>query len=216
MRLDTADSTSPHCRSILGAWNGGRKKNKGIYDVRAEHEQKMNDTRQWTTELKRADRLNASKRNIRETWFCEEFGQVLPFQFAEPDWYLLANIEKDLVGGIGILKRTILVNGEKWDVGGISGVIVRKAWRGRGISKRMTKEASDFIRGQLKADFGLLFCWHELIPLYQECGWNLIRTKTIFSQSTGKLTHPRDFLMMQELSGKKWSRGEVDLNGLPW
>ena len=179
-------------------------------------EQMMKDTKQLTIGLKRADRLTELERTNLQNWFCEEFGQMLPFEFAEPDWYLLAYIEKDLVGRIGILKRTILVDGEEWHVGGISGVIVRKAWRSHGISKRITKEACDFIRDQLKVDFGLLFCRDELIPLYQECGWDVIRTKTIFSQSTGKSTHPRDFLMMQELSGKKWPKGEVDLNGLPW
>ena len=71
----------------------------------------------------------------------------------------------ELVCYLEMVRRTCHVGGQPVDVGGVSGVITRPAWRRRGCASAGLRRAARFLDESLGVDFGLLVCGEEKIPL---------------------------------------------------
>ena len=149
-----------------------------------------------------------------EKMFGYEFGHI-DIQWSTPEWYLIAKCEDKIIGRIGILRRAITVGREVFEVGGISGVIVSSEWRNKSISKLTMNEVATFIKDNLKLDFGLLLCRDEVVPVYEQCNWYIVKNNTVFSQSTGEKIYSKNTMVI-ECRDKKWPEGSINLNGLPW
>lgn len=166
------------------------------------------------TDIIQSQSLEKSDQFYLESMFESEFGHI-DIAFAEPSWYLIAKYDGVIIGRIGIIKRAVKVENELINVGGISGVVLLKNWRGKNVSKLIIDEAANFIKSYLKLDFGLLLCRDEVIAVYKKCNWNVIDEITSFSQTTGEKIYPRNTMVI-ELSNKRWPKGTINLNGLPW
>jgi GNAT superfamily N-acetyltransferase len=147
-------------------------------------------------------------------WFDKEFGKI-PFQWAEPNWYVLALSDSTLIGRVGIVERKVSVNGYFLRIAGITGVITAVDWRGLGVGTDMLNNATEFIHNQLKISYCLLLCRSEVAPFYAQLGWKRIDGPTTFDQPSGKRVFPR-LTMILEWGEKQWPKGPVDLCGLPW
>jgi len=148
------------------------------------------------------------------SWFNKEFGKI-PFQWADPDWYVLALSDSKLIGRVGIIERKVSVNGGMLEIAGISGVVTGERWRGAGVASEMLKRAAAFIGNRLKIKYCLLLCRSEVAPFYEKLGWKIIDQPTTFDQPSGKAVFPR-LTMILELGETQWPNGPVDLCGLPW
>jgi len=146
--------------------------------------------------------------------FQESFGHV-PYQWANPDWYVLAKQDQFLIGSLGIFDRRISVNGNLINVAGIGGVITHSQWRGQGVARALLMETNRFIQENLKYDFGLLICREEVAPVYQKSGWYIVEGSTRFEQPGGQVLYPK-LTMVCSLTEKSWPEGEINLCGLPW
>ena len=106
----------------------------------------------------------SSERSLElASWFDKEFGKI-PFQWADPDWYVLALSDTKLIGRVGIVERKVSVNGCLFEIAGISGVITDVEWRGSGVATDMLQNATTFICNQMKVSFCLLLCRSKLAP----------------------------------------------------
>ncbi len=165
-------------------------------------------------EIHSAKELSPERSLELVSWFDNEFGKI-PFQWADPDWYVLALSDSKLIGRVGIIERKVSVNGCLLEIAGISGVVTGEKWRGAGVASEMLKAAAAFIGNQLKINYCLLLCRSEVAPFYAKLGWKIIDGPTTFDQPSGKAVFPR-LTMILEGGEKPWPKGPVDLCGLPW
>lgn len=165
-------------------------------------------------EITHENDLKEQKRDQLVQWFKDEFGYI-PLKWAEPEWYILALNDSELIGRLGIIDREVLVEGERLRVGGISGVITKNDWRKKGVGNKLMTEAVGVIKDKLNISFGLLLCRQEVSGFYKKLGWRINDFPTTFEQPQGKMIFPR-LTMTYSGDGKFWPKGLVDLNGFPW
>jgi aminoglycoside 2'-N-acetyltransferase I len=135
--------------------------------------------------------------------------------WAQDDWRLLVRVDNRMVAHVGIVERTCLVNGEPVKVGGVGGVGTHPDWRRQGLAALAMRKTADFMINRLEAEFGVLFCAHEMVPYYQRLGWKMIDAPVFFDQPGGKeqCNFPVMFLPGTKHS---WPQGDVDVCGYPW
>ena len=147
-------------------------------------------------------------------WFYEEFGNI-PIEWSEPEYYVLALSDTQLIGRIGIIERMVFVNGYPLKVAGISGVITHSDCRKSGIATDMLQNAVTFFNNDLDIKFGILLCRDEVASFYEKLGWKITKGSTTFDQPNGKTLYPK-LTMVFESGYQQWPKGEIDLNGFPW
>ncbi len=160
--------------------------------------------------------LSSEQLGELEEWFQKQFGH-LPYQWAwgTLNWYVLGRNDHELIGCLGILKRTVSIAERRVQVGGIAGVITHPEWRRRGVASALLKEAVVFIERSLGREFALLLCRDEIIPVYARVGWKRVKGPTWFSQPSGKRLYP-GATMVYQCGQRVWPPGPIDLCGLPW
>jgi GNAT superfamily N-acetyltransferase len=146
--------------------------------------------------------------------FDQHFGRV-PYTWAPMPYRVMARVDGELAGHLGVLQRTVLAGGHEIAVAGIGAVTTHEAYRRRGVAAATLDRAAEFMRDDLRAPFGLLICREEVAPVYERAGWRTVPGPTSFAQPTGPTTYPR-LTMVLDLGGGAWPEGEVELCGEPW
>jgi aminoglycoside 2'-N-acetyltransferase I len=146
-------------------------------------------------------------------WFEEEFGRA--DRWAEPDYYAILSLEKQLAGRLAVLDRKVSVGGVILPVGGIGGVATKPEFRHRGVAKAMLARAAEFMKNDLEVEFGFLLCRHEVSPVYAKMGWIIVAGPTTFTRAGATVTYPNDTMILQ-FTCKEWPPGSIDMMGLPW
>ena len=142
-----------------------------------------------------------------------EFGRA--DRWRDPDHYALLHLDGQLAGRLGILDTKVSVGGRIVRVGGIGGVVTKPDFRGRGIASEMLSRAADFMKNDLRVEFGLLLCRHEVSPVYSKLGWLIVPGPTTFTRSGVAATYPNDTMILR-LADNEWPFGPIDMLGLPW
>ena len=161
-----------------------------------------------------ARELSPERLTELEKWFLEYFGHV-PYDFASPDWFITAEEEGALVGRVGIIDRTVSVEGQAVPIGGITGLITDPAKRKLGIARALMDRAIFFMVEELGVRFGFLLCREEIVSYYERLGWTVVPGPTSFDQKDGKKIWPKRTMVLG-LKGDRWPEGPIDLCGLPW
>lgn len=143
-----------------------------------------------------------------------EFG-LDPMVYADPQWYVLGFLGRELVSRVGILRRTISVGEKPLHIGGICTVVTELAYCRRGIASYLMGRAVMFLRDQLHLPFALLTCKPRLEHLYARLGWRSVEGPTVFDQPSG-MRSCGGLTMVIECGGRPWPKGRIDLCGLPW
>ena len=100
-------------------------------------------------------------------------------------------------------------------IGGIGGVCTRDGCRREGYGRAGMASAASYMRNQLAADFGLLFCNRPNYRFYEHCGWTRFIGDVFAEQPTGRIAfnisapYILGFAMLP-------AGGVLDLRGLPW
>ena len=97
---------------------------------------------------------------------------------------VLAYLENELVGHVGITRRVVEHNGKTYQVGGIGDVAVPKAYRKLGIGSLILQKTTEVMK-ENKYDLGLLFCHPDLYKFYSTCGWIEKEKGLIFATVNG-------------------------------
>ena len=104
----------------------------------------------------------------------------------------------------------------RW-LGGIGGVATLPDWRRHGYAGAAMRTAAEFMRNELRVEFGLLICGDQMLPYYCKLGWQLIAGPLMFDQPKGKTTFDASTKIMVLPSRKHdWPPGVIDLCGPPW
>ncbi len=134
---------------------------------------------------------------------------------ADYAWYILVEVDGELVSTLGMVERLATVGGLPIRLGGIGNVATLPDWRGRGLARAALARAVEFLAGERGAEFCLLFCEPHRISFYSQLGWQLIEAPLTFQQSSGPLVYP-GHAMVLSCTGRPWLQRPVDLGGLPW
>jgi len=165
-------------------------------------------------EIKPENDLPPERKAALDRMFESEFGHH-SLVYDLPSWHTMGVLDGNLVGRVGILKRTILVGKELLQVGGICGVVTAPELRGRGIASALLDESVAFVKNSLSLPFALLTCRSKLEAFYQRLGWKTVIGPTVFTQPDGLRTC-KGLTMVTELGSRVWPEGPIDLRGLPW
>jgi hypothetical protein len=79
----------------------------------------------------------------------------------------------------------------------------------------MLAHAAEFMKSDLRVEFGLLLCRHEVSPVYAKMGWIIIPGPTTFTRAGVGATYPNDTMILP-LGKRVWPPGPIDMLGLPW
>jgi GNAT superfamily N-acetyltransferase len=149
-----------------------------------------------------------------EHWLLQVLGTDAYTWFAF-DRHALVWIDGRIVSHVGVTERTITVDGQAMRVGGVGGVATPPEWRKQGLATEALKEAATFLCDRQGLDWILLLCSQELVPFYQDLGWQAVQAALWFDQPGGRTWWPEE-IMVRPCHGQPWPRGAIDLCGLPW
>ena len=147
--------------------------------------------------------------------FAGEIAEEDPNEWANSDWMVLGRVAGEIVTQLGLLKREILVGSMLIPVGGIGGVATHPAWRRRGFSTALLREAAQFMQSEFKVPFGLLNCARKTQPFYGRLGWKTVATELWFTGNENRRLLKTPVMILPFLK-QEWPEGEIDLCGLPW
>jgi aminoglycoside 2'-N-acetyltransferase I len=132
------------------------------------------------------------------------------------DWHVLVLEDDRVVSHVGIVERTVTVEGQPLRVGGIGAVATMPKMQGRGLASAAMRHAGEYLREALKVDFGLLVCGPKVEPLYARLGWKMISSPVLVDQPGGKKVNLPGVIMILPCVKQDWPEGTIDLCGLPW
>lgn len=147
-------------------------------------------------------------------WFEAEFGPRAD-RWRSADYYVLLYIDGQVAGCLGVLDTKLSVGNQIIRVCGIGGVATKSEFRHRGVASAMLARAAEFMNGDLRVEFGLLLCRHEVSPVYGKMGWVVVPGPTTFTRAGVAATYPNDTMILS-LGGRAWPPGLIDMLGLPW
>ena len=135
--------------------------------------------------------------------------------WTQEDYRLLVRVDNRILAHIAIIERTCLVNNQPVKVGGVGGVGTHPEWRSRGLASLAMRKTADFLKNQLKVEYGVLFCANEMVPYYQRLGWRRIDAPVTFEHHRIRMQSDSP-VMYLPCEKPYWPAGDVDVCGMPW
>jgi GNAT superfamily N-acetyltransferase len=120
-----------------------------------------------------------------------------------------------LVASAGIVLVEVEVDGDRFPVVGLGGVIVTAAHRGRGLARQVLQAA--LASAQLLGPaFALLFCHQDRAGLYRKLGFLEIRDEVIVEQPNGCAAMPQQTMWRGLGEEATWPIGNLVVHSLPF
>ncbi len=94
------------------------------------------------------------------------------------------------VSHAAMLTQPARANRKQVVIGGIGGVVTIPSARRRGHATLLLRHATDFLRGEWKVDFALLFCIDRMVGYYERLGWRKVSCEVLLDQPAGKVPSP--------------------------
>ncbi|HEY0376018.1 MAG TPA: GNAT family N-acetyltransferase [Pyrinomonadaceae bacterium] len=129
--------------------------------------------------------------------------------------HIVLDVDGRPASHVGLIDHTVDVEGRAVRVGGVGGVATNGELHGRGYARKTLRCAEQFMRDELKVEFGLLFCLDPLKPFYERQGWLLLDEPVEIEQPAGRMVSPLN-VMVLPFGGRVWPKGTTDLRSLPW
>jgi hypothetical protein len=149
-------------------------------------------------------------------WGENIFGvEDMLYSWRPKNWHFITEEDGRVVSHVGVLETKVYAGGYEVTVGGVGGVVTVPEAQGRRHVHAAMRRAAEFMREQLKAEFGMLFCLTRLAPFYAAQGWRLVEETIEFEQPTGKVVSPFH-VMILPCGERAWPEGKVEVGGLPW
>jgi aminoglycoside 2'-N-acetyltransferase I len=128
---------------------------------------------------------------------------------------LVRDDDGQLVSHVGIFLGDATLGERAVRIGGIGGVCTREGSRRKGFALAGMARAATYIKEELAADFGLLFCNEANYRFYEICGWTRFPGEVFVEQPAGRIAFT---ISAPYILGFKMlpAHGMLDLHGLPW
>jgi GNAT superfamily N-acetyltransferase len=136
-------------------------------------------------------------------------------QWRLKDWHFVLYEDGAPRANASVLRHEAEVGGQRTVIGGLGSVIALPEVRGRGLARQAVGRASEFLRDNVGASFGLLFCLPRLVPYYGAQGWRQLDQGVVIDQPDGKIPAPFP-VMILPFADRPWPAEQVELGSLPW
>ena len=120
-----------------------------------------------------------------------------------------------LIASTGMLIVDAEVDGARFEVVGLGGVIVTAANRGRGLG-RAVLEAALQKAASLGPDFAILFCYANRSGLYRKLGFSEVTADVLVKQPSGHARMPQQTMSRPLVPEARWPGGDVVVHSLPF
>jgi predicted N-acetyltransferase YhbS len=120
-----------------------------------------------------------------------------------------------LVASTGMVVVDAEVDGERFPVVGLGGVIVSAPYRGRGLGRRVVEAALARARG-LGPRFAILFCHEDRAGLYRLLGFVELVGDVRVEQPGGHATMTQRTMWIALHDGARWPSGKATIHSLPF
>lgn len=169
-----------------------------------------------SVEIRYAEALTEEERQALFGWGENIFGiEDANYRWRPKDFHFITEEDGRPLSHVGVIKTTVSAGGREVTVGGVGGVVTVPEAQGRHLVHAAMRQADEFIRHELGAEFGLLFCLPRLAPFYARQGWLLVEEEIEIEQPSGKVTWPYH-VMAKPCGERVWPAGRVEVGGLPW
>ena len=169
-----------------------------------------------SVEIRYAEALTEEERQALFFWDEHVFGlEDASYRWRPKDYHFVTEADGEPVSHVGLIKTTVSVGGRQITVGGIGGVATRPEAQGRRLVHAAMEQVQEFIRHELGAEFGMLFCLPRLEPFYARQGWQALEDEVEIDQPSGKVVWPYR-VMVKPCGERVWPAGRVEVGGLPW
>ena len=120
-----------------------------------------------------------------------------------------------LVASAGMLVTEVEINGPRFPVVGLGGVIVNAAFRGRGLGRCVVEAALGRARTMGPA-FVILFCHPDRTGLYERLGFTDVDSAVSVKQPHGFAAMPQCSMWQALRPEAAWPTGPVVIHSLPF
>ncbi|HEX8292306.1 MAG TPA: GNAT family N-acetyltransferase, partial [Pyrinomonadaceae bacterium] len=128
-----------------------------------------------SVEIRYAEELTEEERQALFFWGKDIFGvEDSNYRWRPKDYHFITEEDGRPLSHVGVVKTAVGVAGRQVTVGGVGGVATRPKAQGRGLVHAAMLQAAEFIRHELGAEFGMLFCLPRLEPFYARQGWQAV------------------------------------------
>jgi len=162
--------------------------------------------------LRPASEIPAPERDELFRWLADSFAWTE--QYADFDWHLEAVSGGERLAHVGLVRRDVRVVDRQLDVVLVGGVLTEDHWRRRGLATALMRSGDSFVAQTLGLGFGLLLCAEALVPMYEQLGWERIRSPLVYEQPDRPRLRSGP-AMVKRYGDAAWAPGPVDLQGLP-
>jgi GNAT superfamily N-acetyltransferase len=139
------------------------------------------------------------------------------YTWAAPTWSVMVKADQSVVTHAGILYRVIQAGDLRVPVGGITSVMTRPDWRGRGYARAALTKATAFVAVWLWAPFAVAICPRADTGFYELLGWQVAEAPICCDQPGGKVRLEDEVVVYLPCQGEAtWPSGPIDLWGAPW
>lgn len=149
----------------------------------------------------------------------EVFARTRAWHGVKPNWSVLLEEEGGtLLAHLGVVERAIRVGECQVRVAGIQNVFTMPHYRGRGLSRQLTKAAMEEARRR-GLEFGLLFCTPAIGRIYESQGWFYLAPRTILRIDAQGAEIPlpeKNITMFYPLRRIDFPAGTIHLQGNDW
>lgn len=108
----------------------------------------------------------------------------------EPTIHVVLAKDKLLLSYATIVWRDVVIDGQPYQLYGLGDVMTFPKFRKRGYAGQVVQTATDLIKTETSADFGLLWTEPENYNLYRRSGWEVMPNLTTL---TGDPAHPDSY-----------------------
>lgn len=138
------------------------------------------------------------------------------FQFRPKERHVgLQDESGRLVASTGMVVVDVEVDGKRFPVVGLGGVIVSAPYRGRGLAREVVEQALARAR-LLGPRFAILFCHDDRAGLYRRLGFVELLDDVLVEQPSGHATMTQRTMWIALHGGAEWPPGKVIVHSLPF
>ncbi|MEO8434182.1 MAG: GNAT family N-acetyltransferase [Pyrinomonadaceae bacterium] len=169
-----------------------------------------------TTKIRLAKIMTDEERHTLFEWDKNIFGvEDMAYQWRPKVWHFFVEDERRVVSHVGVLEAVVRTGDQEVKVGGIGGVVSVPEAQGHGHIHAAMERAVEFMRDELKVEFGMLFCLPRLVSFYARQGWQLLEETVEFEQPSGPVISPFRSMVLA-WDAREWPAGKINVGGLPW
>jgi predicted N-acetyltransferase YhbS len=145
------------------------------------------------------------------------FSKTRHWHGSAPAYSLVHQRNRQALGHVGIVVRTVMAGGTPVKVAGIQNLAVRPNRRGTGLGAKLIAAAMDEARRRGISQ-GLLFCAPTLEKFYKALGWATVPASVIMLDEQGRRVPipGKNICMVKPLSVTPFPPGVIDLHGADW